>query len=304
MGLTWGLNWPAVKTLLTEIPPVTIRAVALSAASLILGMIVLALRKSLVPRRDELAGIVRTGLLTVFGFNVLVTFGQQMTETATATIIAYTMPGSDSGSGDADPARADGGAPLGGCSTGNGRHTGPWRAEDLDGLLAAPLGPACVLASALSWALGNVSSKSRQWSLEPMALAVWYLGVSALTCWPLVFIFEPLAGQSLPSMKVSLVLAGGTSWAQWWFCYALYAFLIRELPAGIAALATLLAPVVGVTSSFVLLDDPATTNKIIGAAFDRGVDRDDVFAVRAKANDGAGCISAISRSTIAAKSDR
>ena len=39
IGLLWGLNWPAVKFMLTEMPPLTIRAVALSLAAIMLAIL-------------------------------------------------------------------------------------------------------------------------------------------------------------------------------------------------------------------------------------------------------------------------
>ena len=92
IGLFWGLNWPAVKTLLTELPPFTIRAVALTVSGALLAVIAKALGHRLRPPRGELWPLLLAGLLTVFGFNVLVTFGQMLTETSKAAIIAYIMP--------------------------------------------------------------------------------------------------------------------------------------------------------------------------------------------------------------------
>lgn len=36
IGVLWGLNWPAVKFMLTELPPLTIRALAFPIAGLVL----------------------------------------------------------------------------------------------------------------------------------------------------------------------------------------------------------------------------------------------------------------------------
>jgi drug/metabolite transporter (DMT)-like permease len=92
IGILWGLNWPAVKVMLAEIPPLTIRAVAFPSAALLLALIARLLRHRLWPSRDDWLPIVITGIFLVFGFNILTTFGQLMTETSRAAIIAYTMP--------------------------------------------------------------------------------------------------------------------------------------------------------------------------------------------------------------------
>ena len=76
--------------------------------------------------------------------------------------------------------------------------------EDFAAMAAAPLGPAVMALSALSWALGNVALKSRHWSLPPISLTVWFFVVSSVLCWPLVLAFE-------------------APWAQpsyWWPCFS------------------------------------------------------------------------------------
>lgn len=39
IGLFWGLNWPAVKFMLTEMPPMTIRAMAFPVAAVCLAAV-------------------------------------------------------------------------------------------------------------------------------------------------------------------------------------------------------------------------------------------------------------------------
>ena len=92
IGLLWGLNWPAVKFLLTELPPVTLRAVAFTFAAALLAVIARARGETFLPEAREIPAILATGLFLIFGFNVLTAIGQTLTETSKAAIIAYTMP--------------------------------------------------------------------------------------------------------------------------------------------------------------------------------------------------------------------
>ena len=183
IGVLWGLNWPAVKTLLGELPPITIRAVSLTTAGVLLGFGAWLRGDKLKPTREELGPLLLAGLLTVFGFNVLVTFGQILTETTRAAIIAYIMPA----------LTAVFAVFL------LGERLGPNRvialvlamlgvvvmaSENLGHLLANPLGPLIMAGSAISWALGIIATKARSWTIGPTAQAVWFLGISALACWP------------------------------------------------------------------------------------------------------------------------
>ena len=92
IGVLWGLIWPAVKFMLTEIPPITIRAVSFTSAALILAVIVTLLKQPLRLRRSEAIPVATVGIFLICGFNVLTSFGQVLIETSKAAIIAYTMP--------------------------------------------------------------------------------------------------------------------------------------------------------------------------------------------------------------------
>ena len=264
IGLLWGLNWPAVKFMLTEMPPFTIRAVGLSLATILLGSFMWVRGHQLAPAPADRMPIIITGLLVIFGFNVCAVLGQSMTETATATIIAFTMPVMTAVLatiflGEKLNARIVLALLLGMAGL------AVLASQDLAGLLADPRGPAVMLLAALSWALGTVSLKARTWSLPPLALSVWFLAVSALACWPLAFIFEQPWTQSWPSAPV-LWTMGFHVLGPMITCYVLWTTLVGQISATIAAIATLMVPVVGVASSVILLGDPLTWHKTLALA--------------------------------------
>jgi drug/metabolite transporter (DMT)-like permease len=264
IGLLWGLNWPAVKFMLTELPPVTIRAVALTVAALVMGVIVRARGETLVPARGETGPVVVAGLLTVFGFNVATTFGQMLTETARAAIIAYTMPAMTAALAALVLGERLGPRGLLALAIGMG-GLGVLASEDIAALVASSAGPAIMLLAAFSWACGTVALKARVWSLTPLALSVWFFAVSAAACWPLVLVFEPPWAQTWPSVPVLATLAYHAL-GPMVVCYALWTDLVGRIPASVAALATLIVPVVGVSSSILLLGDPLTWQKALALA--------------------------------------
>lgn len=261
IGVLWGLNWPAIKFLLSELPPLTVRAIAFPLAAILLALIARAKGQSLRPAADDVVPIALTGLLVVFGFNVLTTFGQVLTQTSNAAIIAYTMPALT--------------ALLAGVFL--KEQLGPriWLAlvvgmtglavlatEDLRGLVDRPGGPIIMLFAALSWASGNVALKARQWSIEPLPLTVWFFVVSSVFCWPLVLAFEPPSQLTWPKPSVVLVMAYHVL-GPMVICYAVWTAMVERLPATVAAISTLLAPVVGVCSAVALLGDTLSWQKVI-----------------------------------------
>lgn len=264
IGLLWGLNWPAVKFMLTEIPPITIRAVAFPIAAALLAFVAKAHGDNLLPSNTELPSIIVTGLLVVFGFNVLTTLGQMQTETSKAAIIAYTMPAMTAGFSALFLGERLGHYRLIALIVGTA-GLAVLASEDFSALVNEPVGPAIMLAAALSWALGNVALKSRKWGLSSLALTVWFFTVSSVACLPLVLVFEPPWTQSWPSTPILATLLYHAL-GPMVICYAFWTGLVGRLSASVAAITALLAPIVGVLSSVVLLGDPMTWQKVAALA--------------------------------------
>lgn len=265
IGIFWGLNWPAMKVMLTELPPFTIRAVALSGAALLLGLVARALGHRLLPPLRELPWMALTGLLTIWGFNILVVIGQTLTEASKAAIIAYTMPAMTAVLSALLLGERLSGRRLAALTLGMG-GIGVLLSEDFGAVLAAPAGALVMVGSALSWSLGTVAMKAGRFTLGAMPLTVWFLGLSALACWPLVLIWDRgWWADPVLSWPVAAV------WAWHGFmpmvvCYALWTSLVGRLPASMAAIATLLAPFVGVSSAVLLLGEPASWQKGLALA--------------------------------------
>lgn len=261
IGVLWGLNWPAVKFMLTEIQPLTIRAAAFPLAALVLAALARRLGHGLYVPKSERVPLAITGFFIVFGFNALTSLGQVLVETSRAAIIAYTMPAMTAVLaalvlGDRIGPRLVAALVIGMAGL------GVLASEDFAALAAEPLGPAIMLGAALSWSIGNVAVKARNWSLSPLALAVWFFAVSTVACWPLVLIFEAPWRQDWPSAPVLLTLAYHVL-GPMVVCYLLWTVLLGRLSATVAAISTLTAPVVGVLSSVLLLNDPLTWQKVL-----------------------------------------
>lgn len=265
IGILWGLNWPAVKFMLTEVQPITIRAAAFPLAAAILTIIALVRGHSLLPRADEWPAMIATGLLVVFGFNIMTTFGQLHTEASMAVIIAYTMPGMTAVLAAIFLHERLGSRQLSAVALAMA-GVAILVSEDFAGIVADPLGVTFMLLSAFFWALGNVSLKSRVWSLSPLVLTVWFFVASTLVSWPLVLMFEWPGEQGVPSWPVLFTFAFHVL-GPMVICYALWTVIVGRLPASVAAITALLAPVVGVVSAIVLLGEPTSWQKGVSLVF-------------------------------------
>lgn len=264
IGILWGLNWPAVKYVLGALPPWTFRAIAFSCGGLLLAVIARVAGERLsVPVADRLA-LVFASLLTVFGFNILTAFGQLLTETSKAAIIAFTMPMwaallSAVFLGDRIGINRAISLALG--MTGLGVLLTAGGAE----YIARPAGFIVMLGAAISWAGGTVLLKAHKWTIGPLARSAWLVGFSAAPAAAGALLLEHPWTLPLPPPSVLAVLAfhviGPVA-----ICYAAWTVLIARLPASTAAIATLLIPVVGVLSSAVLLGDALTPARLLALA--------------------------------------
>lgn len=92
VGVLWGLNFPAVKFMLADVPPFTLRAAGFTGGAVVLLVMVRALGHRLVPQRAEVLPIIAAGIFVLFGSNILTALGQLFTEASRAAIIVYSMP--------------------------------------------------------------------------------------------------------------------------------------------------------------------------------------------------------------------
>jgi len=261
IGTLWGINWPAVKFLLTSIEPLTMRAISFTAAAFMLAIIARLLNQSLHLPKSEALPTLLTGLFLIFGFNSLTTFGQLIVEASKATIIAYTMP-----SFTAILAavylreRIKFNVVVGLIISMFGLSI--LALEGVSSSISNPTGPILMLLAALSWAIANVGLKSREWALKPLPLTMWFFIFSSLAIWPLVFIFEPITTQTWPNKMAIWVLLFHIL-GPMITCYIVWSFLVAKLPTTTTTISILIAPVVGVMSSAWLLEEALNWQKFI-----------------------------------------
>ncbi len=264
IGVLWGVNWPVVKVILTDIPPFTLRGVAFPLAALGLAIGAKGAGYRLYVPRHERVALCGAGLFLVFGFNVLATFGQVLVETSKAAIIAYTMPALTALLAVIFLRERIGARLIAALMMGMA-GLGLLASEDMAALRAEPLGPMITLAAALSWAIGNVALKARDWETPPLVLSVWFFVLSAVLVWPFVIVFEPPWTQTWPEGR-SIALMAYHILGPMIVCYFVWTVVIARLPATVAAISVLTAPVMGVVSAVWFLGDPLTWQKVTSLA--------------------------------------
>ncbi|MBC3872175.1 EamA family transporter [Undibacterium flavidum] len=123
------------------------------------------------------------------------------------------------------------------------------------------------LCAALSWACGNVVSK-KIGSVDMLSLVAWsallpIIPFVALSCMldGAAVVWHSLTHISMSAVLAILYLSGAASLIG----YTLWGKLLAALPTHVVAPLTLLVPVVGLSSAWLLLDESLNTTQIVGA---------------------------------------
>ena len=123
------------------------------------------------------------------------------------------------------------------------------------------------LCSGVSWALSAIISKKlhqRSPDLDLLNLTAWpmFLGSIPILVLALVMPAPPIQWTNTFILTVlfNVVLSGSVAWVLW-----LYALQI--LPAGVASMASMLAPVIGVIAAWIQLHEVPKTQELVGMVF-------------------------------------
>ena len=276
LAIAWGLNWPAVKIMLSVLPPFAARGLGLGAGVVLLVGVALLRRLPLWPQRAAWPAVAIGGVLTVAVFNICTAFAQLTTSTSRAAVLTFTMPMMSAALawwllGERLDRRGAAALALGGAgvlvlalpvlqgmaSPTNGAVPG-----------ASAWGLLLPLAAALAWALGTVATKRWPPPGERIVLTAWQLGIGASVAGVASLAF----GETLPTVwppQVLLALA-------WHVCiatavaYVLWYRLLASASATVSSLTTLAVPVVGVIGAMALVGDRPSGADWLGFALVMG----------------------------------
>ena len=253
VGLAWGINWPVLKVGLAEMPPWTFRALMVTPS----GLLLLALARASGQSRALPHGQWRPFLLLSF-VNITVWYALsamalRYLASTDGVLIAFTMPlwaavFARLLVGERLTTRRLAALALG--MAGMAALLG----GNLGALGVAPVGAVLMAVGALSWGLGTVLFKRTQWTVPTATLTGWQLTLGGLPLIVGAVVFEglPLGVYSAAAWgAVTYNLLVSMSFGTYaWFK------MVSILPAGAAALCSLLIPVVGVATGHLWLGEP------------------------------------------------
>ena len=254
LGLFWGLNWPAIKLSVTEIPVWWFRAISVGIGGLGILTIGRLATGCLMPHRADIRPLVLTSVFSVLGWHLCTGYGVALMPAGRAAIIAYMMPVFASllavpVLGERMTLAKVIGLILG--VAGLAVLMGP----DILVLQTAPLGALFMLGAAASWGIGTVLFKRFRWQTPISVLVGCQMMFGLVVIAPVAVLIEPVP--DFASLKTE-------TWAAliylialpMIFCQWAYLKVVSLFPAAIAAIGTLAVPIVGVYSSALILGEP------------------------------------------------
>jgi probable blue pigment (indigoidine) exporter len=267
-SLGWGLNFPIMKHLLTEWPPLSSRGLCGIVGAVALALIAVLRQQSLrVPDKMRLH-LALVSTLTIGGWVAFMGIALLWLNASEAAVLGISIP-----VWVALLARPILGerlsllravalaAALAGITVLIGGNGIGASVEKLPGI-------ACALAGAVCVALGTVLTKHFPLAMPPLSLAAWQIGIGC----------APIAIVGLALERPQLAALSPVGWAsmvymtliQFCLCYVCWFAALERLPAATASIGTLLVPVVGVLGASAMLNEPLGLREIAALAFTLG----------------------------------
>jgi drug/metabolite transporter (DMT)-like permease len=245
--LFWGINWPAMKLSVNEVPVWAFRTLCLLVGGIGLLAICRGFGYSLAVPRAERRPLLLAALGNITGWHIFSALGVQHMAPGRASILAFTMPlwaaviaalwTRERLTGLTVAALAIGAAGL-----------AVLVVPDWANIVSRPAGPVFMILAAICWASGTVALKRYRFTIPTAALAGWQMLLGGIPIFAGAFLFDRGFDPGTVSTTAWIAVAYAAvipmiycHWA-WFRVVALY-------PASIAAIGTLAIPVVGVISS-------------------------------------------------------
>src|SRR6266545_2599134 len=226
LTLGWGVNWPIMKVVMVEMPPLHFRALCLAVGAA--GLFAIA-RANRLPIRVPPGAWLRLIVITLFNvaaWNVLAVYGVTFMESGRAAILAYTFP-----------------------------VWGVLLGDEIHAVGRSPTGALLLIASAISWAVSTAIMK--RWPVD--------LPTTSFTGWQMLIALAPVLSGAFFFENGSFSPLGLTAWPLWGlvynaivssiFCNWAWIKIATHAPISVSSLSTLMIPIVGVFTGMLMLGE-------------------------------------------------
>ncbi len=255
--VSWGLNYPIMKFVVTSYPPLTFRAFTFTIGFVLLGAYALRRGEPLHIPVSERWLAFKLGMPNMVLWHLGLIYGVTLLNSGRAAIVGYTMPvwallASILMFKNTLTVRGIMGVV---CSL---LATFLLARDEMSNFAGQPLGLACTLAAAMAWGVGNAMMKNCKISISSMALTFWMLLLAAICFTVLAFVFEQDRWAWPTWMQFAAIFyAGAVTFA---ISYVAWFRVARKLTPVASGLSIMLVPMVGLTGGYWML------NEVVGLA--------------------------------------
>lgn len=266
-ALGWALNWPLMKLLLQQWPPLFARGLAGVTASLILGTVVLSRGQSLKVPRKAIPRLLFASFTNVFAWMGFGTVAMKFVTVGEGALIIYTMP--------------------------NWAMLFAWPLlhvrptfRDVTALMLGMAGVALLLGAngyafdsgklvgialsfscAMLFALGNVLNRTPP-PMPPFAVVAWQVGLGCLAMLILGVLFEHPNYAAISPLGLACFVY--MTLVPMGLCYLTWFETLRRLPPVSAATGMLLVPVLAILAAAVILGERLGIREVAAMALTLG----------------------------------
>lgn len=250
--LSWGMNYPIMKYVVTYFPPVSFRALTFMFGCVSLGSYVWHARESLYVPPHERWLTFKLSLGNMVLWHLGLVFGLTLLQSGRTAIIGYTMPVW---------------ALLVSVVVYKAQFT--WRTslglvlslcatyflakEEMAHFAGQPLGLAVTLGAAIAWGTGNAMMKHSKLSISSISLTFWMLSSGMLIFGVIAWVFERDVWRWPSTLEWLAVLYGGV--VTFAISYVAWFRVARKLTPVTSGLSIMLVPVVGLMGGAVMLGE-------------------------------------------------
>lgn len=261
LTLFWGVNWPVMKMVLAEVPPLYFRSACLVGGGAGILAIAAAAGQQLAVPRAHWWPLLMISATNMIGWNVFAVYGVSLLPAGRAALLGYTMPLWSvplSAWLLREPLhlRHVAGVALG--MVGVAFLVG----EDFGRIGGSPGGVLCMLTAAFFWGWGVVLLKRYALPIPTSTLTGWSMLAGGVPMLAAAIAFET------PQLHpIGPWVAGGVLYnifIAFMFCYWAWNRIVLTVPVAVSSLSSLMVPVIGVGSSMLLLGERPGWHDLFG----------------------------------------
>ncbi|MDB5801497.1 MAG: EamA family transporter [Rhodocyclales bacterium] len=252
LAIGWGFNWPIMKVVVAEVPPLSFRGLCLVVGGLGVLAIARASGLALAVPRGRWNQVIWLTILNIIGWNIFATYGVRLLPSGRAALLGYTMPLWC--------------VPLSVWLLGETLTPRRWLAlllglggvlalmgEQVFHLVQAPVGAALMVAAAWCWSAGMVLMKRWRVPMNTIALTGWLMLLGGIPMLIAAVFVDGLPPQ-LPSHNALLGLLYNVV-IGFMFGYWAWNRLVLLVSVSVSSLSSLITPLVGVAAGALMLGE-------------------------------------------------